>query len=135
MELRATADAVMSGARTVDLSRATLGPGGLKYQRKRIKRGLSEYNVRIVVSGSGSINPNAEIFKHKFSPIIILTTSRASAASRQRLHGLGAEVKICGRKQINFRAALRWLREEWGISACSAKVAANCTTPSFAPVC
>src|SRR5438093_9311238 len=53
MELRATADAVMSGARTVDLSPTTLGTGGAKYRRQRLKRGLSEHNLRVIVSGSG----------------------------------------------------------------------------------
>ena len=33
MELRTTADAVMSGARTVDLNPVTLGPGSAKYRR------------------------------------------------------------------------------------------------------
>src|SRR5690606_37142632 len=108
MELRATADAVMSGARTVDLSPTTHGPGGIKYRRQRLKRGLHEYNLRIIVSGSGSINPAAEIFRHPFSPIIVLTTERASLAARRRLRGLGAEIKICGKKEINFPAALRW---------------------------
>src|SRR5678815_4886961 len=78
MELRATADAVMSGARTVDLNPATLGPGGAKYRKQRLKRKLPEYNLRIIVSGSGSIDLNAEIFKHRFSPIIVLTTNRAT---------------------------------------------------------
>ena len=115
MELRATADAVMSGARTVDLSPTTLGTGGAKYQRQRLKRGLREYNLRIIVSGSGSVDPEAEIFKRKFSPIIILTTARASAASLRRLRILADEVKVCGAKEVNFRAAFRWLREKWGV--------------------
>ncbi len=114
MELRATADAVMSGARTVELSRATLGPGGAKYQRLRIKRGLSEYNLRIIVSGSGSVDPNAEIFRRKFSPIIILTTGRAGKRRIEKLCAL-AEVKICGRTEINFPAALRWLQNKWRV--------------------
>jgi riboflavin biosynthesis pyrimidine reductase len=113
MELRATADAVLSGARTIELSSATLGPGGKKYQQQRLKRGLPEYNLRIIVTGSGSIDPNAEIFKHQFSPIIVLTTGRATLAARQRLQQLGAIVKICGRKEINFRMAFRWLRARW----------------------
>src|SRR5689334_14520569 len=71
-ELRATADAVMSGARTVDLNPVSLGPGAKKYRLQRLRRGLAEYNLRVVVSGSGSINPNAEIFKTRFSPIIVL---------------------------------------------------------------
>ena len=111
MELRATADAVMSGARTVDLTTATLGTGGLKFRRQRIRRGLREYNLRIIVSGSGSVDTNAEIFKHRFSPILILTTERAG---KKRLKKLGsvAEVKVCGKKEIDWPATLRWLRTE-----------------------
>jgi len=115
MELRATADAVMSGARTVDLNPATLGPGGAKYRKQRLERKLPEYNLRIIVSGSGSIDLNAEIFKHRFSPIIVLTTSRASLKTRQRLKTMGAIVKVCGPKEINFPSAFRWLRAKWNV--------------------
>ena len=80
----------MSGARTVDSSPATLGPGGAKYRRLRLKRGLREYNLRVIVSGKGSISPDAEIFKHRFSPIVILTTERASVAAGRRLRALAA---------------------------------------------
>ena len=114
MDLRATADAVMSGARTVDLSPATLGTGGAKHRRLRLKRGLKEYNLRIIASGSGSIDPDAEIFKHKFSSIIILTTRWAGERRLQKLREL-AEVKICDERQINFPAAFRWLRSVWGV--------------------
>lgn len=115
MELRATADAVMVGARTADLSPATLGPGGAKYRRRRLKGGLREYNLRVIVTGEGSISPDAEIFRHRFGPIIILTTERATVASRRRLRALADQVKVCGRREINFRAALGWLRAKWGV--------------------
>src|SRR5213078_728397 len=69
LELRTRCDAVMAGARTVDSVPVNLGPGGKKYRDMRIKNGLAEYNIRIVVSGSGTLNPRAEIFKHKFSPL------------------------------------------------------------------
>ncbi len=62
LKLRATADAVMAGATTVNAAPVNLGPGAAKYRRQRLKRGLSEYNLRVIVSGSGSINPDAEIF-------------------------------------------------------------------------
>jgi riboflavin-specific deaminase-like protein len=115
MELRATADAVMSGARTVDLSPVKLGPGSAKYRRLRLKRGLTEYNLRIVVSGSGTLDPKAEIFKHRFSPIIVLTTGRASRAKLRQLEKLADAVKICGERELDFEFALRWLRREWGV--------------------
>src|SRR6516162_7736068 len=67
-ELRATADAVMCGARTVEISNATLGNGGEKFRRQRIKKGLAEFPLRVIVSGSGSIDPAAKIFQRHFSP-------------------------------------------------------------------
>lgn len=115
LALRATADAVMSGARTVDSAKINMGPGGTKFQKLRRQRGLAGSNLRIIVSGSGSINPRAEVFKHNFSPIIILTTQRISTASRRRLQARAAEVKVCGATAINFPSALRWLHKKWGV--------------------
>lgn len=115
LELRATTDAVMAGARTADLNSVNMGPGPAKYRRLRLRRGLAEFNLRIIVSRSGTVNPRAEVFRHRFSPIIILTTRRATAGRLRRLRAVAAEVKICGAKEINFPRALRWLREKWGI--------------------
>ncbi|HEV7923923.1 MAG TPA: dihydrofolate reductase family protein [Verrucomicrobiae bacterium] len=115
LELRATADAVMAGARTVDLDRVNMGPGAVKYRRARLRRGLAEYNLRIIVSGSGTIDPEADIFRHRFSPIIILTSDRASLAKLRRLRTLADEVKVCGKSEIDFPAALRWLRAKWKV--------------------
>ena len=115
LELRATADAVMAGARTVDLNPVNLGPGPAKYRRLRLRRGLAEFNLRVIVSRSGTVNPNAEVFQRTFSPIIILTTRRATAGRLKKLRAVAAEVKICGAREINFRRALRWLRKKWGI--------------------
>jgi len=113
--LRATADAVMCGARTVEISQSILGAGGEKFRKLRLKDGLAKYNLRVIVSGSGSIDPAAEIFKKKFSPTIVLTTERASAKKLKLLRELADEVKIVGKTEINFRAALIWLRAKWGV--------------------
>jgi 2,5-diamino-6-(ribosylamino)-4(3H)-pyrimidinone 5'-phosphate reductase len=146
LELRATADAVMVGARTVDLNAINLGPGPASFRRARLRHGLTEYNLRIIVSGSGSINPEAEVFKHRFttlddpltdpsdtsspsdeerdevrgravtkSPIIVLTTQRASKSKLRRLRALADELKVCGKTEINFRVALPWLRAKWDV--------------------
>jgi 2,5-diamino-6-(ribosylamino)-4(3H)-pyrimidinone 5'-phosphate reductase len=114
-ELRATADAILCGARTVELSNATLGNGGEKFRRQRRQNGLAEFPLRVIVSGNGSIDPAAIIFQKRFSPIIILTTSRASAAKLEPLGKLADAVKSFGRSEINFRAALRWLRTKWNV--------------------
>ena len=115
LELRATADAVMAGARTVDLAAINLGPGPARFRRQRLNNGLMEHNLRVIVSGNGSLNPNAEIFKHHFSPILILTTGRVSKVRLRQLRALADEVKVCGRQEINFREAFGWLRGKWGV--------------------
>jgi riboflavin-specific deaminase-like protein len=113
LELRATADAVMSGARTVGTGKITLGPGGAKFRRQRLRRGLAEYNLRVIVSGGGNVDPRAEIFRHKFSPIILLTTARAK--NLVALRAVVDDVKPCGARELDFHAALLWLREKWKV--------------------
>jgi riboflavin-specific deaminase-like protein len=115
LELRATVDAVMCGARTADLNNINLGPGPAKYRRQRVRRGLAECNLRILVTGSGSLDPNAAIFEHRFSPILVLTTARASQRSLAALRNVADEVRVCGRREINWPQTLRWLRAQWGI--------------------
>jgi riboflavin-specific deaminase-like protein len=115
-ELRATADAVMCGARTVEISQSILGAGGEKFRKLRLKNGLAEYNLRVIVSGSGSIDPQSEIFKKKFSPVIVLTTERASAKKLKLLRELADEVNVFGETEINFSSALLWLRTKWSVN-------------------
>ena len=113
--LRATADAVICGARTVETTGTILGNGGEKFRRRRLKNGLAEFPLRVIVSGSGSIDPAAKIFQKRFSPIIILTTERAPAKKLEQIRKLADEVKICGRTEVNIRAALCWLHAKWNV--------------------
>lgn len=114
-ELRATADAVMCGARTVEISEATLGNGGEKFRRQRLANHLAEYPVRVIVSGSGSIDPAAKIFQKRFSPIIVLTTRRASQKKLIQLRDRVDTIRVFGNAEVDFAAALRWLREKWNV--------------------
>ena len=115
MELRATAEAVMAGARTVETPGVTLGPGGKRFQRLRLRRGLKEFNLRVIVSGSGSLDVRTEVFKHRFSPIIVLVCESAPAGRVQQLRRVADEVAVFGRAEIDFHSAFRWLSKKWGV--------------------
>jgi len=114
-ELRATADAVMSGARTLEETNAKLGPGGKRYQRLRLRQGLAEFNLRVIASGSASIDPDAAIFRHRFSPIILLTTNRAPAGKLRRLQTLVDDLVLCGERELDLDKALRHLLRKWNV--------------------
>jgi riboflavin-specific deaminase-like protein len=81
----------------------------------RRRHGLAEYNIRVIVSGSGSIDPKSDIFKKRHSPLVVLTSERISKRRLQTLQDLGAHVKTFGEREINFRAALAWLRKQWNV--------------------
>lgn len=115
LALRASADAVLAGARTVQAGPVTLGPGPARFRRQRLRRGLAEYNLRVVVSGSGSLDPTAHLFSRRFSPVIVLTTKRASPDRLRALRQVADDVHICGKRSVCFPAALRWLRARWGV--------------------
>jgi 2,5-diamino-6-(ribosylamino)-4(3H)-pyrimidinone 5'-phosphate reductase len=115
LKLRSKADAVMAGARTVDLMPVNLGPGPVKYRKARLRNGLAEYNLRVIVSGSATLNPQAEVFRQRFSPIIVLATGRAKAKDLRRLREVADAVELFGEQELDFAAALTWLREKWKV--------------------
>jgi riboflavin-specific deaminase-like protein len=115
LELRAKADAVMAGARTVDLNPVTMDPGGKKYRKRRMRSGMAEYNLRVIVSGSGTVDPNARIFKKKAAPIIVLTTQQAGPKRLKALRKRAQDVHVSGKAEIDFEQALRWLKEKWNV--------------------
>ncbi len=114
-ELRTTADAVMAGARTLDLNKVLLGNGGERFRRTRLRRGLTEYPLRVIVSGSGTIDPGAAIFQKRFSPILLITSRRASARGLRTLRPLVDDIFISPGRAIDFTAALEWLGEKWNV--------------------
>lgn len=113
--LRATADAIICGARTIEQPATVLGNGPARFTRLRLRRGLARHNLRVVVSGSGSVNPEAPLFRSRFSPILVLTTERAGRARLERLRRVADVVRVCGREDIAWADALRWLRRDWNV--------------------
>lgn len=115
LELRSQHDAVMSGARTIDLGPVTLPVGGAKYLRKRRARGLADAHIRVLVSGSGSIDPKSKIFESHFGPIIIFTTEKAGQKRLKTLSKLADALHVSPGKNLDFAAACQWLRREWKV--------------------
>jgi riboflavin-specific deaminase-like protein len=114
-EVRAKADAALMGARTVDSAPGHYGPGPAKYRRLRLQRGLPEYNLRVIVSGCGTLSPKSDIFRYRFSPIIVLTSARASVRNLKQLRGVADDVEIFGDAEMDFKAAFDWLQKKWKV--------------------
>lgn len=115
LDLRASVDAVLCGARTASAAGVTLGTGGPVYERRRRRRGLRPELLRVVVSGNASLSPEAGLFRHAGGPVIILTRTRAPASRVRRLAARANAVVGLGERDVDLAAALRWLRREQGV--------------------
>ena len=131
MELRSRSDAVMAGARTVGTGKVTMSPGGTEYQKKRLKRGLAEFNLRVIVSRTASINPKAYIFTKRFSPILLLTTEAAPTKKLKALSKVIDGAFVSPGAELNFDAALKWLREKWSVKRLLCEGGGELNAPMF----
>lgn len=113
--LRAEADAILCGARTIEESHSTMGNGGEGFSRQRLRAGRRKFPVRVVVSGRGSISPTAELWSRDYGPIIVVTTRRASAGRLRWLREQAAAVHVSPTDEIDWPGFLRWLRREQGV--------------------
>lgn len=114
-ELRATSDAVMTGARTLNSHPVTLGSGGARFVRLRQRAGLREQALRIVVSGAGSLSPDAEIFRAEGAPILLITTQACSQAWLDQMMPQVSAVWQAAGNTMDWLPCLAWMRETWGI--------------------
>jgi 2,5-diamino-6-(ribosylamino)-4(3H)-pyrimidinone 5'-phosphate reductase len=115
MELRSEADAVVSGATTVADGEVELGTGGQPYRRKRIQRGLREFNLRVILSGSASISPRAYIFRTRYAPILLLVTEAAPEERLRKLRKVADDIFVSKGRKLDVVAALEWLRAKWKV--------------------
>jgi len=85
LEIRSLGDALIVGRNTVQTDNMSMGLPDEDLRKARRERGQSEYPLRVVVSNSGDISTQLNIFRHQFSPIVVYSTTRMSSANREAL--------------------------------------------------
>ncbi|MFO1459615.1 MAG: dihydrofolate reductase family protein [Verrucomicrobiota bacterium] len=113
--LRSTADAILCGARTVVETKATLGNGGDRHRDNRRRRGLQDHPLRIIASATGNLPPDAALWRHRFSPILVVVTPAASPSRVRHLRRLADEVVTNSGSPKSLRATLSRLAARWGV--------------------
>ena len=113
LELRASGDAVMAGRGTVDIEQMRMGLPDEALRAGRVQRGLPPEPLRVVVSGSGRLDPGAPIFQTTPTPILF-STSRMPEATRRALESK-ATLHLSDAPQLDLRAMLQTLRDRHGV--------------------
>ena len=106
LELRAKADAIITGAGTLNAQpNITLGPAPKQKSEP----------VRVIVSGSGQVNAQHKIFRTPGAPVIVLASKRILARRLKELKKVADAVHVCGANHVDFEAAFEFLRKHHGV--------------------
>lgn len=133
IELRATADAVMVGARTAETDRTSLSIPDARLQRTRVRRGQTPHPLRVIVSGNGSFRENIRAFERQVSPILIFTSRRAPRAKLDRLARLpDVHIYIVGERDVDVPLMLDILARDWKVRRLLCEGGANLNWSLFA---
>jgi riboflavin-specific deaminase-like protein len=110
LEIRSLGDAVMVGRNTLQIDRMSMGLPDETLRRARVERGQTEYPIRVVISNSGDISNNLHIFEHRFSPIVIYSTTRMPFTNQTELRGK-AELHLSANDRLSLPEVLNDLYE------------------------
>lgn len=110
-EVRASVDAILVGAGTIRADNPRLLVNSPGRRAARVAAGRPEYPLKVTVSGSGELDPDAK-FWHTGGEKVLYTTEKGA----ERAHGLGlaADVVPLG-PDLDWPALLTHLYEERGV--------------------
>jgi riboflavin-specific deaminase-like protein len=85
LEIRSLGDALMVGRNTVQTDKMSMGLPDEDLRKARLRRGQSEYPLRVIISNSGNLSSQLNIFNYRFSPILVYSTTRMNLANQDAL--------------------------------------------------
>jgi riboflavin-specific deaminase-like protein len=104
VKIRTGCDAVLAGARTLAADTMTLGIPGFR----------TKPPLRVIVSNSGRVAPSLRVFQGPGAPIVIFTTKKMPAATREALAGV-ADIFLHPTPTVDLTLALAILRADYGV--------------------
>jgi len=114
LEIRAQQDAVLVGAATVDADQMTLGLPAADLRKARTARGQPAAPLRVLLTNSGRIDPDARLFRVGGAPLIVASTRRMPRAVQAALVGR-ADLLLFDGTALPLRKLLEVLAARYGV--------------------
>jgi len=112
-EVRAESDAILVGAGTLRADNPRLLVNSAERRAARVAAGRPEYPLKVTVSGSGDLDPDAN-FWSTGGEKIVYTTDEGAKRATEVLRGLGVDVVSVG-PDVDWRAVLTHLHDVRGV--------------------
>ncbi len=113
-EIRASADAILCGSRTIATDDATLALPQRSLRAQRIKAGKPPCPLRVLITNSGRLNPSLKIFSETSAPLLIFSTTRMPARIRRALEEK-ADLHLTDKPSVDLHAMLAHLHAQRGV--------------------
>jgi riboflavin-specific deaminase-like protein len=114
LELRARHDAVMVGAATLDADQMTLRLPARDLCAARNAAGKPPEPLRVILTQSGRLDPDAKVFRAGDQPPVVYTGNRMPAATRRRLESRTA-LEVMPSARLDPAVALAHLAGRHGV--------------------
>lgn len=114
LEIRATGDAILAGAKTIAADNMSMGLPAEDLRAARKARGKSEFPLRVLLTNSGRLSPALKVFAHDFSPIVIFSTKKTPRATRDAL-GSKATLHLHDAPRVDLAAMLETLHRDYKV--------------------
>lgn len=109
-ELRAEADAVMVGGRTLHDEDPKLIVRSERLHTERLARGLPPNPAKVGISSRLRLQPDSNFLNAGPAKIFLFTTAQTDEAQLAMLRSCGAEVFVHGSDRVNLKSALETLK-------------------------
>ncbi|MCD6338744.1 MAG: dihydrofolate reductase family protein, partial [Verrucomicrobia bacterium] len=110
LALRAAADAILCGGRTIRAENADLRLRSPPHRRWRERHRSAQPPLRIVASAEADLPPDLRLFAPGGPPLLLLTTPRAPERRLRELQRRTAAILVAPESPPGLPAALAWLR-------------------------
>ena len=110
LEIRSLGDALMVGKNTLQIDRMSMGLPDEALRQARLQRAQAEYPIRVIISNSGDLPTDLNIFNHRFSPIVIYSTTRMPPTTQSELRAK-AELHLAAVDHLSLNEVLHDLYE------------------------
>jgi 2,5-diamino-6-(ribosylamino)-4(3H)-pyrimidinone 5'-phosphate reductase len=108
--LRAAADAVMVGGRTLLDEDPRLTVKSAKLRAERTAKGLPENPMKVGIVSRADLKPDGDFIRAGPARRVVFTTMQTTTAQAQALSALGVEVYTVGEKRVDLPKALETLK-------------------------
>jgi riboflavin-specific deaminase-like protein len=115
LEIRATCDAILVGARTLRSDAMSMGLPAPDLREARLQKGKPSHPWRVIVSNSGKISPELKVFHTPKLPTPILFTTRAMPSKTISTLAPLCDLYLHLSAKVNLRAVLMTLGEDYHV--------------------